>query len=89
MDEAKIYDTLAEIFATIFWRQGVVLRAELTAKDVPGWDSFKQIEIIMAAETQFGIIFGTEELEQLASVGDLVTAIQRHITARAGSASTG
>lgn len=77
--EAEITAALAGIFAEVFGRE-VALSPALTAKDVPGWDSFKQIEIIMAAEESFALRFSTRELDSLQSVGDLV----RVIAAKAG-----
>jgi acyl carrier protein len=47
----------------------------LAAKDVQGWESFKQIEIIMAAEEKFGIKMTTRELDSLQNVGDLVRIV--------------
>ena len=60
-------------------RDDLVLKPELSAKDVQGWDSFKQIEIIMATEEKFGMKFTTRELDSLQNVGDLV----RVVTAKA------
>ena len=77
--EAEITATLTGIFAEVFGRD-VALSPALTAKDVPGWDSFKQIEIIMAAEESFALRFSTRELDSLQSVGDLI----RVIAAKAG-----
>ena len=59
----------------MFLRDDIVLTPGLTAKDVQGWDSFKQIEIIMAIEEQFGIKFTTRELDSLQNVGDLVRVV--------------
>ena len=74
MTEAEVYQALSEIFRDVFMRD-VALRAELTARDVPGWDSFKQIEIIVALEERYGIKFRTRELDALHSVGDLVRVV--------------
>lgn len=76
--EADIYAGLSEIFADVFQRP-VELHAAVTARDVQGWDSFKQIEIIMATEEKYGIKFTTRELDSLQNVGDLV----RVVTAKA------
>ena len=40
-----------------------------------GWDSFKQIEIIMATEERFGIQMNTREIDSLRNVGDLVRVV--------------
>ncbi len=75
-NEAEIYNGLNEIFSDVFLRDDLVLTPALNAKDVRGWDSFKQIEIIMAAEERWAIKFNTRELDSLRSVGDLVTLIE-------------
>jgi acyl carrier protein len=75
--EADIYGALTEIFHDVFMRDDLALTPELTAKQVSGWDSFKQIEIIMASEERWGIKFNTRELDALQSVGDLVRTIAR------------
>lgn len=74
-DEARIYDDLTEIFHDVFMRDDIILKPELTAHDVEGWDSFKQIEIVMAAEERFGMKFTTRDLDGLQNVGDLVRVI--------------
>lgn len=76
MDDAEIYAALGEIFADVFMRDDIVLRPELTAKDVAGWDSFKQIEIIIATEEKFKIKAKTRDLDRLQCVGDLVALIK-------------
>ncbi len=74
--EAEVYSGLTEIFHDVFMRDDIVLSPDLTAKQVQGWDSFKQIEIIMASEEKWGIKFNTRELDALRCVGDLAKMIQ-------------
>ena len=73
--EADIYAGLTEIFRDVFMRDDMELSPELTAKMVDGWDSFKQIEIVMAAEEKWGIKFTTRELDGLQCVGDLAKVV--------------
>ena len=75
MTEPEIYAALTEIFHDLFMRDDLVLTAGLNAKDVAGWDSFKQIEIVMATEERFAIKLHTRELDRLHNVGDLVSVI--------------
>ncbi len=74
-NETEIYGALTEIFNDVFMRDDMVLTPELSAKDVKGWDSFKQIEIIMATEERFGIQLNTREIDSLQQVGDLVRVV--------------
>ena len=75
MTEAEIYAALDEIFRDVFLRDDIKLTAELSANDVAGWDSFKQIDIILAVEARYGIKFNTRELDSLHNVGDLARTI--------------
>ena len=72
--ETEITAGLSEIFAEVFGRE-IALTPALTAKDVPGWDSFKQIEIIMATEERWGLRFTTRDLDGLRCVGDLIAVV--------------
>ena len=73
--DAEINAALTEIFRDVFRRDDMTLRPDLSAGDVEGWDSFKQIEIILATEGRFGIKMTTRELDSLRSVGDLARVI--------------
>ncbi len=75
MTEQEIYAALGEVFGDVFLRDDLTLTPDLSAKDVPGWDSFKQIEIVMATEQRFGIKLRTREIDGLKSVGDLAALI--------------
>ena len=73
--EEIVYTELTEVFHDVFMRDDIVLSPGLTAKQVQGWDSFKQIEIVMASEEKWRIKFNTRELDSLLSVGDLAKMI--------------
>lgn len=74
-NEAEIYGGLTEIFHDVFMRDDLAVTADLTAREVDGWDSFKQIEIVLAAEERWNIKFSARELDSLQSVGDLARVI--------------
>jgi acyl carrier protein len=73
--EAEIYAALNELFSEIFVRDDIVLTATTNAADIEGWDSFKQIEIVMAVEERLGAKLQTREIDSLKNVGDLVKTI--------------
>ena len=79
MSEAEIYQDLDGIFAQVF-RRRIELKPELTAKEVPGWDSFRMVSLIMATEEHFRIKLPPADLDKLANVGDLVRAIAKQAT---------
>ena len=81
MAETEVYAALTDIFRDVFMQDDMTLSPGLTAKDVPGWDSFKQIEIVIAVEERYGIKFHTRELDSLHNVGDLARTVMAKIPA--------
>ena len=75
--QEAIYTALTEIFNEVFMRDDMQLQPALSAKDVPGWDSFKQIEIMVTVEERFNIKLNTREIDSLRCVGDLADVITR------------
>jgi acyl carrier protein len=75
MTNDEIYAALTEIFSEVFFRDDLELRPDLTSHDVDGWDSHKQVEIVLATEERFGIQLKTREINRLDNVSDLVALI--------------
>jgi acyl carrier protein len=82
MQTADIYAQLTTIFHDLFDDDSLVLTPELTAADVPEWDSFNHINLIVAVETTFKIKFQTAELEQLHTVDHLAGLIATKLAAQ-------
>jgi acyl carrier protein len=78
MSDDAIYSDLAEIFHEVFDNDALVLKPEMTAADVKGWDSFKQVEILIAVQERFGLKLRSREIDGLSCVGDLVDVIKRN-----------
>jgi|TARA_B100000315_G_C14572047_1_gene586095 acyl carrier protein len=65
------------VFQEVFEDPGLKILPEMTAKDVVGWDSFNHINLIMELESAFDIIFSTDEIVEMANVGDMIVILQR------------
>ena len=75
MTSDQIYTQLTDIFRDLFDDDSIVLTPETTAAEIPGWDSFNHINLIVATEARFKIKFNTAEIESLHNVGHLVQVI--------------
>jgi acyl carrier protein len=73
-----------ELFRRVMDNATIVLRRELTARDVPGWDSLFNVTLIVAVEQHYKIRVFLGELDKLRSVGDLIDLIERKVAARTG-----
>jgi acyl carrier protein len=82
MQQQDIYAQLTTIFRDLFDDDAIVLSPGLTASDVPEWDSFNHINLIVSVESRFGVKFQTAELESMHTVGHLVDLIQAKLAAQ-------
>ena len=71
---------LTEIFRTMFNMPDLEIRDDLTASDVPGWDSFNHINLIINIEEEFNVRFSNSEVGDLQNVGNLKTLLASKIS---------
>lgn len=82
MQEKEVYEQLTSMFHDLFDDDSLVLTPTLTAAEVPDWDSFNHINLIVAVESRFKIKFRTAELESMQTVGSLVDVIQAKLVSQ-------
>ena len=75
MDESVIYEKLNSVFQDVMDDESIRLHPTTTAKDIPEWDSFNHVNIIVAIEMKLGVKFTTAEVEGLKNIGDFVALI--------------
>jgi len=76
MNRNEIIEKLTAIFHEVFNDNTIVLRDEMTAKDVENWDSLTHMLMITKVEKTFGIKFKLKELNRLKQVGDLISVVE-------------
>jgi acyl carrier protein len=74
---------LQSVFREVFNNDDLVLRSEMTAADIPAWDSLTNINLIIATEMAFGVRLKPREINALANVGTMVELLGRAMEARA------
>jgi len=74
MNQAEIIAKLQTIFDTVFL-EPVVLAPEISAKDVPEWDSLSHISLMVAVEKIFGVRFRVGEVETAKNIGEFANLI--------------
>jgi len=81
-----IRDQMQTLFRNVFVDDEIVLRDEMTAADVDGWDSLAHINLIIAVEKHFQIKFATAEISGLKSegqnIGTFLALVQKKVSAR-------
>jgi acyl carrier protein len=80
-NQSEIIAKLQLIFDDIFL-EPVKLTADLSANDVPEWDSLTHISLLLAVEKAFGIRFRVGEVEGTRNVGEFADLILRRVQER-------
>jgi long-chain acyl-CoA synthetase len=71
-------DTVLEIASAAFRVPLARLGLSATPADIPAWDSFAHIALVLQAEQRFGVRIATADVAAIRSLGDLAAAIGRH-----------
>jgi acyl carrier protein len=71
-----VYAPLNDIFHDIFDDDSIVVTPELTASDIPEWDSLNHIKLMLTVQKVFKIKFSAAEISNLKNVGELADLIR-------------
>jgi acyl carrier protein len=78
---SDIRPDLQEVFRHVFGDAELLLRDEMTADDIDGWDSMMTINLMIAIEKRFGIKFAAAEIAGIKAdgqnIGTLINLIQK------------
>lgn len=80
MTQAEILAKLQEVFDDVFL-DPVKVTPELSAKDVPEWDSLMHVSLVVSVESRFKVKFRVGEVEATRNVGQFAELIGRHLKA--------
>ncbi len=75
MRQEELRQPLTEIFRQEFRDPAIVLHDDTTANDIQGWDSLKQVALIVAVETKFKVKFSSGEILSIKKHKDLETLL--------------
>jgi acyl carrier protein len=75
MERSQIISWLNEIFEDIIDEGPVSLSEKTVSRDVDGWDSLTNIQLVVAIEKHFNIRFTSEEIPSWKNVGDMIDCI--------------
>jgi acyl carrier protein len=75
--EADIRTVLTELFRESLDNPRLELKPDDLEHDIPGLDSGKKVQLILAVEERFGIRLRSREIDALRRYGDWVTLVLR------------
>jgi acyl carrier protein len=76
MTMEDVYSRLTTIFHDVFDDDAIVVTPDLTADDVPEWDSLSHIRLMLAVQKAFNIKMSAGQIASLKTVGDLANLVK-------------
>tara|TARA_B100000886_G_scaffold294648_1_gene221184 strand:- start:1371 stop:1616 length:246 start_codon:yes stop_codon:yes gene_type:complete len=77
--ELKAINELKKIISDVLGIEISILKRNMTARDIKGWDSLAHVRILHNCESKLGISLTFEEISKLEEVGDLIDIIKKYI----------
>ena len=71
-----------KLFADVMNLGNGVVHDDLSAADMPGWNSSRHVELVLAMESRFGVRFSAPEVVGLETLGDIKRAVGAKLDAR-------
>lgn len=75
MDRVEVHGRLQSIFRDVFNNVTLEIYDATTAKDIEGWDSFQQINLIVAIEDEFALEVPLKRVNMMENVGEMIDYI--------------
>ena len=79
---SDVFDKLIPIFRNVFDDDELIIVETTKAEDIDEWDSLAHIRLVLTIEKVFELRFTTEEISNLANVGDMAKLIMKKQTTK-------
>ena len=77
---SDVIDQLIPIFRNVFDDDELIINTTTKAEDIDEWDSLAHIRLVISIEKVFELRFTTDEISNLANVGDMAKLIMKKQT---------
>jgi acyl carrier protein len=74
---ADTMTTVSGLIRDLFDEYDGPITRDLTAAQVPQWDSLGHVQLMVGVEQAFGVRFATAEIRKFANLGELIDAIDK------------
>jgi acyl carrier protein len=72
-----VHERLEELFQNVLDDEELVITDQMTATDIPGWDSVAHVNLMFSIEQAFGVQFHGNQLAEFANIGELKEFLAR------------
>ena len=78
---SQVNERILRIFRESFDRPSLEIQDTHSAKDIAGWDSLMQVNLIVSVEEEFNLRFTSKEIAGFECIGDMKRAIAAKMAA--------
>jgi len=68
---------LTSVFQEVFDNAELTITPTTNSHDIADWDSVAQVKLVLAVEEVFAVRFTSDEISNIHSVGDFISAVAR------------
>lgn len=79
MERNEVFEKMTEICRDVFEDDSLTVTESTTAADVERWDSLTHLTLVNELEEMFEVAFTLDEVTGSKNLGDLLTALMKHI----------
>ena len=76
-DDDRAAQDLIAFVADALRTEPATISLDSAVGDVPGWDSFAQVNLLMKIEEHYKIAFEADDLLSMETLGDILAAVRR------------
>lgn len=80
MNQDDVFSVVLRTAANVLSVDVKRLSADSSPVEVESWDSVRHLNLILALEAKYAIAFEPEEMDQMRTLGEIATVINRRIS---------
>jgi acyl carrier protein len=80
---ASTFEQVRGIASDVFGVPADTITAESSPKSIESWDSMQHLNLVLAIEERFGVLFEPEEMEEMKNVSATAALVDRKLRSAA------
>ena len=79
MTNTEINDIIVNEIRKILENDAMEINADTVIQDIDEWDSLNNVDLEMTLETECGIDFEVGEFEELKTIGEMISTVEKKV----------
>ena len=79
MTNTEIHDIIVKEIKKVLENDALEINTDTVIQDIDEWDSLNNVDLEMTLETECGIDFEVGEFEELKTVGQMISSVEKKV----------